>query len=343
MKKILSTLLILKLTQFGLFSQDSDVIKTPDQIQDELDQAQKDFETALSLFNPWYTGPLITSGANNASLGTLNTQAYVFLNNQSGVYSNHRNIKNIPDIFTVEPLFVCQYGFTNFIDGTISLNGFFRWKEKEYIQGFGDINYTVGIQLMKQTPYKPAARFTIGETFPTGEFRNLNPLKADIASTGGGVFSTHFSLAFSKVFWKIKKHPISVRFAGSYEIPNHRAKVKGFNSYGGGHDTDGRVDVGHNIQADFGAEISLTQKWVFATDIAYDFSFASTFEGVFGTNPDGTQADVGGPSNDQLSLAPAIEYNMTSKAGLIAGVWFSVTGRNSAVFTAGVISYTQAF
>lgn len=335
----------------ALVAQEPDQIKTPEEVQAELDQAQKDFEAAKELFIPWYTGPLITGSANNAPKGKVNTQAYIFLNNEYAVFNNNRKSIDVPDVFTVEPLFIFQYGFTDFLDSTLILDGFFRWKESEpdiyrkgeEAGGFGDISYALGFQIVKQTPYIPSVRFTVAEVFPTGKYRNFNPDNADIAGTGGGVFATQFSLFLNKIFWKLKRHPVSVRLAGSYLLPNHEARVKGFNTYGGGFGTDGNVCVGHGIQAGLGVEVSLTQQWVFAFDVAYNFAFATDFTGFVGVNADGTLASVGGPSNDQLSLAPAIEYNVSATGGFIGGIWFSVTGRNSPNFVAGVLSYTQLF
>jgi len=321
----------------------SQTIKTPEQIQQELGQAWHDFNTAKELFIPWYTGPLITGSANNVPKGKINMQAYLFLNNLYAEFNKDRKSIDVPDIFTVQPLILYQYGFTDFMDSTLILDGFFRWRDREYAQGFGDLSYSFGFQLMKQTPYKPSVRLTIGEVFPTGKYRNFPPNKAAISSTGGGVFTTQFALFFNKIFWELKKHPISVRLASIYALPNHRAHVKNFNSYGGGFGTDAHVCVGHSIQADLGIEVSLTQKWVFAFDVAYDFAFETTFRGFAGVNADGSFASVGGPSNDNLSLAPAIEYNVSSTGGFIGGIWFSVTGRNSGNFIAGVISYTQLF
>jgi len=37
--------------------------KTPEQVQGELEQAEKRFQHAKELFNPYYTGPLITPSA----------------------------------------------------------------------------------------------------------------------------------------------------------------------------------------------------------------------------------------------------------------------------------------
>jgi hypothetical protein len=182
---------------------------------------------------------------------------------------------------------------------------------------------------LREGPYIPNIRLIIGETFPTGKYRNLNPHKNGLDATGEGVFSTSFGLNISKIFWWIKLHPVAVRLATQYIVADQKSHVQGFHAFGGGYGT--RV------------EVSINQKWVFATDIAYTISNKSTFRGKQGYASDGSLAISGAPVSDQLSLAPAIEYNVDSSSGFIGGVWFSMTGRNSANFASIVLSYIKLF
>ena len=52
---------------------------TPKEIQTEIDDAQKQFEEAKKMFNPWYAGPLLTSSAHVAAPGTWNFQPYLYI------------------------------------------------------------------------------------------------------------------------------------------------------------------------------------------------------------------------------------------------------------------------
>ncbi len=69
----------------------------------------------------------------------------------------------------------------------------------------------------------------------------------------------------------------------------------------------------------------------------------STFRGRPGESAPGVPAVNGIPSSDQLSIAPAIEYNINDVSGFIGGGWFAVTGRNSPNFASVIISYTIMF
>ena len=348
-KKISSLILALSSTAycdvdyFVAEQQPQMTTRSPQQISEDLNSIQHEFEVAQEIFIPWYTGPLITGSANNCPPGRVNLQPYAFFDLTYSAYDGHRNVVNIPNIYTINPVLVLQTGITKWLDVTTVPQGFFRWQQDRYGQGFGDLPLQFVFKIYQETPYIPSIRFILGEIFPTGSYKNLNPSRAGLDSTGGGVYSTTFGLNFSKVFWQVPLHPIATRLSTQYVQPNCKAYVTGLNSYGGGNDTDGNVAVGAGFSADLGIEVSITQKIVFATDLVYSCNTKSTFSGNPGFDDTGLPFFVGVPSSDQLSLAPAIEYNVSSTGGFIGGVWFTLTGRNSSDFVSLVLSYTQLF
>lgn len=318
-------------------------VKSPQQIESELQQAQHDFEIAQKMFIPYYTGPLITGSASNVPPGNLEFQQYLFLTVDHAQYNGHRKSIDVPNTYVVNPLALLQTGITKWWDINTIPQGYFRWNRGHYGANFADLPVLFGFQLATETPYRPKIRLLIGEIFPTGKYKHLSPSKNGLDSTGAGAYQTSIGLNTSKVFWWSKLHPFAMRLALSYNIPNNKASARDFNAYGGGYGTKGKVAVGNSYSADLGMELSLTQKWVLANDIVYTQSDKSTFRGTPGVTAEGLPAVNGSPSSDQLSLAPAIEYNVTENGGFIGGLWFTVTGRNSANFLSLVLSYTQVF
>ncbi len=314
-----------------------------EQIAQELAQAQRDFQTAQEMFIPWYTGPLITGSAVNVPKGKVNIQPYLFSTITYAEFSNSRSSNSIPNIYTLNPQFLFQAGFTTWLDFTLIAQGFLNWSDGHSAQDFGDTAIQFGFQLVTEKEYVPAMRLVIGEDFPTGKYDTLTVNKAAVQGTGAGIYATTVGLNISKLFWWEALHPIRMRLSTEYIIPSNNAHVSGFNAYGGGFGTRGQVDVGQTLNVDYGIEVSLTEKWVFATDIAYTYSQKSKFSGTPGTIDGVTPAVTGGASSDNLSLAPAIEYNPDDTGGFIGGFWFPVTGRNSSNFISLVLSYTKLF
>jgi len=122
-----------------------------------------------------------------------------------------------------------------------------------------------------------------------------------------------------------------------------KVSVKGFNSYGGGYNTKGKVSPGNNKIVVFAFEFSLTQKWVIANDVTQMWNEKTTFSGINGTKTDGTEASSTQKSSKRTTLAPALEYNFSPNLGFIAGPHFSVAGKNSTEFTDWILSVTYTF
>ncbi len=316
---------------------DNEPLVPPEVIEAEIVDAQKEFDEAKKMFNPWYTGPLLTPSASVAPYHRVNIQPYLFYTNNYAHFDNRGHSKNTPDLNVLNPqLAPIQIGITHHLDIGLSAQGIWQHTKGQGYANWGDTSVTVGYGLFLETPYRPGLKVAVKETFPTGKYQKFSEKKAAVQSTGGGSFVTTFSATISKVVWWISTHPMGFRSSIQYSIPAH-VHVKGYNSYGGDPSTKGVVNVGGTLAVDVGYEYSFTQNWVAALDIAYTHSWKTKFKGT-------TVASVGSPtSSDQLSLAPAIEYNPTADLGFIAGIWFTVWGRNSSNFLAEIISFTYTF
>ena len=200
---------------------------------------------------------------------------------------------------------------------------------------WGDTSLSVGFGLLTETAYRPAIKFVVAETFPTGNYQKFSPRRANVSSTGAGSYKTQFSLNISKVVWWLTLHPMNFRTSLQYSV-NSNVHVQGFNTYGGAKGTNGSVKGGNTFTFDFGYEYSFSQRWVAAFDIMYNYSSKNTFSGY-------TPAPVGGPFNDQMSFAPALEYNFNENSGILAGIWFTAWGRNSSNFLSEIVSFYYAW
>jgi hypothetical protein len=319
-----------------------DDLPPPEMIEEELTEAQQRFDEAKRMFNPWYSGPLITGSAHVLPMGKYNQQPYLYVADLYGSYDRNRDVQSSPDEVQINALYLAQTGIAPKVDFTLALQGFYNRRQSEGGGGFGDIGTTFGIAILEETPWIPAMKIGIGETFPTGVYNDLNPTKNGIDATGAGSYVTTFTLNMSKVVWWFLLHPMSFRLSFNYKIPTN-VTVKNFNAYGGGFNTRGKISPGQSFIGDFAFEYSFTKFWVFALDLSYVYTFDTSFSGTKGTDSNGLPASIGSPSGDQLSLAPAIEYNPFANIGILGGAWFTVYGRNSSAFATGIISYYHVF
>lgn len=323
---------------FPFLAHSQGMYESPEQIQKELDEAESQYKKAKEMFNPWYTGPLLTPSASMMPQGMGNIQPYLFVADNYAQYNQNRHSESLPHkLISVTANTIVQTGLTDTCDFIFSAGAITNWQDGEFGGGFQDVSATLGFPITRETLYIPKIKFSIKETFPTGKYKKLSTNGLNLNSTGGGSYQTQVSLAFGKLIWWTYPYPMNVRLSLSYNIPTP-VLVKDFNAYGGGFHTNGTVRPGNTFAADFGYELSFTQRWVFAIDVVYTAQNRTKFHGQSGFTRQGSAASVGSGYNDNLSLAPAIEYNWNENFGVLGGAWFSVYGRNSLNFAQGVFS-----
>ncbi len=316
--------------------------KTPAEIQEELDEDETLFKHAQEMFNPWYAGPLITGGGSTMPAGTAGIQPYLFVTTNYGAWDRERHSIETPNLVSCNPQLNFQFGITSWLDMSILAQGFANWEKDQSSGGYGDMSVSLGIALIKESLSLPAVKLSFSESFPSGRYEHLNPHKLGLDATGSGCYKQSFGIRASKIFFWSYKHPMNLRFSYTYTVPT-TIRVEGFNAYGGGRHARGTVRPGNSSALDFAFEYSFTQNWVFANDFVYTWADRTKFSGNPGTALDGTPATVGGGSNDQFSLAPAIEYNPNPNFSVVAGAWFDVYGRNTPKFASGIITVSYTF
>ncbi len=322
--------------------QPDEVPPPPEVVEKQLEDAEAEFKVAKEMFNPWYAGPLLTPSAHILPPGLVNIQPYLFWTNTYGKFNSSGHSHKIPNIHTVNPTFGALIGMISWMHLTFNVQGIWNKQQSHSSFNWGDTSVGLGFGALAEGPYNPAILFGVKETFPSGKYQHLNPHKGGVDSTGAGSYQTTFSFNISKVVWWVSLHPMNMRLSLNYTIPSV-VSVHGFNTYGGGFGTDGKVHPGEGFQGDFGYEYSFTKRWVAALDVVYNYSRRNKFSGHPGVASPGIPATVGGPFGDQLSLAPALEYNPNANLSFLAGVWFTVWGRNASNFVSGVASVEYTF
>lgn len=281
---------------------------------------------------PWWTGPLLAPSGKTIPAGHINYEQYGFYSRYQGGMNN------------LELMPILSVGLTDFMDAQTALPLDHNWIHGQQDTSIGDYSLGLGFQLLQQheQSWIPDLRFFIQEVFPTGRFENLSTVKSGADRTGTGAYQTTFGLNFQRLTTLSSEHYLRTRLSFVAALASG-VTVHGLNAYGGGLMTEGRVRPGNSYSADLAFEYSLTQQIAPVFEMLYVNSSANNFIGNPGFTPGGTLASIGGAGGDQLSLAPAIEYNFTPSIGLIAGVWFSASGPPSSRFVTGALALNCYF
>lgn len=282
---------------------------------------------------PWFTGPLLTGSPHVIPAGHMNIEPYFYAKQTVGVYDENWNRHPTDKSWTYTAQVPFQMGLIEGVDATVVGEVIHTKAKGKHSTQIGDVSAAFSFQLHQPSAEScfPAIKLVLEETFPVGKFDKLNSDNGGIDGVGSGSYQTTVGLNIGGVCQLDPFHYFDVRFTADATISTN-ARVKGLNVYGGDSTTDGTVKIGNTYSGSFGLEYSLTQNWALAFDATYSYSERDTFSGT-------TSNSVGSKIAEQVTVAPAIEYNFNSNIGAIAGVWWTVAGRNTTEFR----NYVAAF
>ncbi|MFO0699616.1 MAG: hypothetical protein U0236_10320 [Nitrospira sp.] len=293
--------------------------------------------------DPWFTGTLLSTRGRTLDPGRLVVQPYFFYTRYGGLYNDNWRLHSATVSRTIIQQTFFIYGLTSRIDIGIAPQWLENSSSRDSLSGFGDLPLQLGFQVLRgdSDSWLPHVLVWVQEIFPTGRYNDLGPSTIDLGGIGGGSFGTTLGVAVQKVVRLSGDHVLRYRLNASYGFYSS-VTVRGFNTYGGGFDTDGRVEPGSVTTFTVAGEYSLTRNVVLALDIGFQSINATHFSGTAGVGVQGEPAIVGKGYSNLLSIAPAVEYHFTQHVGLIAGPWFSLRGKNTSEFF-GVVAALYLF
>lgn len=314
---------------------------------------------------PWFTGPLIALSGETLDPGKASLQLYAYDTNSTSTFNNDWNLSPT-DRVTAEqfsPQFT--YGLAKGVD--VEVFGLYErnmYKKMSYSR-IGDTSLLLGFQIFKQNQEQksslPSLRFTIQEVIPTGSYDLLMPANLGTDATGTGGYQTNLGLNFQYLSKLNASHYLNLHFCLNYILASS-LDIDGLSIYGGSELTKGRIAPGNAISLDLATELSITQNWVAVLEGYFIYQQPSVFNGLVALDSRELAAaseaerlkirinrlrpsklnlgrkDIGHGSVDMLTLAPAIEYNISSNLGVIAGTWFTTSGKNTLNFLSSVVT-----
>lgn len=305
-------------------------------IADEEETHQEAFPTK---FVPWFTGPLIAPSGYTVQPGHFSIEPYLYLFVYNGIYDQHWKAQSLPNFYSTRAQLQTRIGIAESLDCRVYPQFFYNETEGGHYENIGDLPLALGFQLVRAqvTDLWPAIKLSLQVSAPLGKHQHLKPDRKRTDAIGSGAWDPTATLIFSKLWHTAETHYLSTRLVFNYKIgiPVH---VKGFNTYGGAANTRGLVHQGDNYSVDGAIQYNFDRHWAFACDLIYSHNNKNSFSGKTGTDALGNPAVNTAPSREQVSLAPAIEYNFSRNLGVIGGVWFTVAGRNSNRFVTGVFA-----
>lgn len=280
-----------------------------------------------------FSGTILSYTARNVPPGHLVFEQFLFSSRTYGLYDKNSELQKDRNFHQNELIPYIKFGIINGLDFNIITSVVSSHSKKIETISLGDTLVLFGLQVMRsqKDSWIPDIRFLFGESFPTGRYERLDPNMHGADGVGSGSFEATFILSAAKAFPIGNKHALRFNPNLFFIIPAS-THISDFSVYGGGSGTRGTVKPGAQIAFDFPCEYNITNHIVLGLDIFYIHKDRTIFNPkVIGTPLSGL------PSSENFSLLPSIEYNPSESFGIEAGVWFSISGRNSFAFTTGSV------
>jgi hypothetical protein len=277
-----------------------------------------------------FTGPLVTPAVNTLPVGVLNIEPYLVYTNVRGTYGNggtRHTLRHHSRQWQMALPVIYGLGETTAIQLTLAAARISTHRAHSDGLRMGDA--AVRLQQRLTGPGEDGtdwvSSIAVAQRLPTGAYHHLgaNPLNG----MGNGSARTTLSYGLQKLQWLPDGQ--AVRWRGQLAwSPNPRSiRIHDTSVYGTEHGFRGEVRHGQAWNASLATEYALDSRWVLVNELVFNRS------GTLRMKDAARPAWKHGPSHD-LSLAPAVEYHFNANLGLIAGVQFSVAGRNTPSYVA---------
>jgi len=266
-------------------------------------------------------GPLLTDTAVPAEKGTLYLQPFWSLGSVTGVFNAHgKRVSAGGNFRSFEYDLQITYGawenFEVFTFIPVKVN----WangvelgpggERSAWYAGLGDLNLTLKYRLVKEGPVAPTITAVCATNFPTGRYKNVNPILQGTDALGSGSYVPTTGVNLSK--W-VKPF---IFYANLY----YSMPTSFINNEGKQHPRD-------FVTANLAAEYPVTGKWIALLE------FTSYWDGGRLCGPSSNVAPA-----HLLSVLPGIEFVATEKLGFYFGVNLDLLGRNTIAQVTPILS-----
>jgi hypothetical protein len=292
---------------------------------------------SMALDGAWWTGSLLSASAETMPVGHWLVEPYVIDQKVVSAYDADGHLHAVPPHSQTSAAAYVMYGLADGISvGALPHILLHAQDASGATSGTmaGDVTALLQLRLTASEAgsWRPATSLVIGESFPTGRHDRLTGGPG--AASGSGTHRTDVSLYAQSLLRTPGDRWLRARLNLTYSWSDSTA-VTDVSAYGTPAGFRGRARPGAAAAADVAFELSLSLRWVLALDVLYQHEDNTVVDG--GVVPLVSGSGAGRPlrlasgTSQSWALAPAIECNFNGNVGLIAGLKFTVAGRNAAV------------
>lgn len=279
--------------------------------------AQESRPAQQALEDAYWTGPMLAPSAATLPRGHLLIEPYLYFVRRG---TTHRH--------TAGSLTYVNYGLTDRL--TVGMIPTFGYNTSSSASssgpGVGDLTVQAQHRLTKfrKGSWVPATSIAVLESLPTGRYDRLGTRIAD--GFGSGAYVTSLAFYSQRFFWLPTGRILRMRFNVTHAFPAG-TDVCDRSIYGTSAGFQGRAHLGQSTLLDAAWEYSVTRNWVLAIDATFNHSATTV---VTGREHGSSVRPQSTGSGDAFAFAPAVEYNWTSKLGVLLGVRVIPPSHNTA-------------
>ena len=280
----------------------------------------------------WWTGPLLTPSPGTLPSGHVLIEPYFYDVIVVGAYDRDGHHIAVPREHDYGSQSYLLYGLTDRV--TVGVLPRFGYHDRGALGhsshvGLGDLGVMaqVGLSRFDEERRIPALAVNVTQTLPIGNYDRLGDHPED--GLGAGAFTTALALYSQYLFWLPTGRILRMRLDLTYAV-SASTDVRDVSVYGTAAGFRGTARPGSAFTANAAWEYNATRHWALAVDLAYERDASTSLRGQQ-IDGDGSSRDLAMDSGSAMSfsLAPAIEYNATAWLGVIAGVKWTLAGRNT--------------
>lgn len=280
----------------------------------------------------WFTGPVAAASASTLPQGHVYAEPYLFdvlSGGSQSVASRTYLVYGLLDRLSVG--LIPAFGFNKPATGPSSSH-----------IGVGDVTLTSQYRLTGASArgLVPVSSVVVQETVPSGRYDELGDRPSD--GLGSGAYSTTVGLFSQWLAWLPTGRILRTRFDVSL-TSSREAHVEDVSVYGTSAGFVGTAKPGLSLTLNPASEYSLTKQVVLALDLLYVRNESTRVSGQDLSGAGGTPALVAFESgtSSTIALIPAVEYNWSSRIGVITGARFILAAGGSSASVTPVVALSM--